>query len=85
MLPLSQPPGEVSLRLTPKVLELALHQRVKPGCRLVEHQQFRPVHESQHQPGLLAVPFRQFTDRAVDHYLERVEQMPGERVVIEAA
>ena len=65
-------------RLLQQVLELALHQRVKPGCRLVEHQQLRPVHESQHQADLLAVPLRQFTDRAVGHDLEPVDQMPGE-------
>ena len=36
--------------------ELLLHQRVKPGRRLVEHEQLRVVEQCLDQPDLLSVP-----------------------------
>ena len=58
-----------------QVLELVLHQRVKPRSGLVEHQQFRPVHEREDQADFLPAALGQFADRAIDHDLEPPDQL----------
>jgi hypothetical protein len=58
-----------------------LHQWVKPRCRLVEDQQFRPVHERQHQADLLPVALGQLAHRTIAHHLEPLDELPHYGVV----
>ena len=61
--------------LADQPLELVLQQRIQPGGRLVEHQQFGPVHEREHQPDLLPVALRQCPYRAVQLDAEPFDEL----------
>ena len=54
--------------------ELLLHQRVKPGRRLVEHQQLRVVEQRLDQPDLLSVPARQIAHPSAEVRFEMLRQ-----------
>ena len=54
--------------------ELLLHQRIKPGRRLVEHQQLRVVEQRLDQPDLLPVPAGQITHPTAEVSFETLRQ-----------
>ena len=72
-------------RLAHESRELVLHQRIEAGGGLVEDQQFRPVHEGQHDADLLPVAFGERAHGAVQDDVEPFDEVVEEGAVAHAA